>query len=76
MEKSTWISFSEAELLDSGMSRSTSMELPSLQISEGSQDDEEAALLYKIQNIQLQLAEIRELKVCTDTFVVFILYLL
>jgi alpha,alpha-trehalose-phosphate synthase [UDP-forming] len=62
MEKSTWISFSEAELLDSGMSRSTSMELPSLQISEGSQDDEEAALLYKIQNIQLQLAEIRELK--------------
>jgi hypothetical protein len=76
MEKSTWISFSEAELLDSGMSRSTSMELPSLQISEGSQDDEEAALLYKIQNIQLQLAEIRELKVCTDTFVVFTLYLL
>jgi len=33
MEKSTWISFSEAELLDSGMSRSTSMELPSLQVS-------------------------------------------
>ncbi|GJQ12397.1 hypothetical protein GpartN1_g4188.t1 [Galdieria partita] len=68
---SSSISFSEAELLDSGMSRSTSMELPTLQILETREEEEtkhgigeesEEVLLNKIQNIQLQLAEIRELK--------------
>eukprot|EP00871_Galdieria_phlegrea_P004938 jgi/Galph1/5445/GphlegSOOS_G4068.1 len=59
-------SFSEAELLDSGMSRSTSMELPSLKISDQREEDETVnseVLLNKIQNLQLQLAETRELKV-------------